>query len=291
MKKLFALLIGLSIGASIFAQKNKAVELNWKIGPQDTLSYLTVMKEVDLSSLKMFSNAFLKTFNDSSEAKALGLLKELNKSFEDIDLVTNLTNNRNGTVEIEVKARPKEGIKQKETDTTDSKAADILKMIQVMNQGIMLRGSIYETGGIHSFWVKSNQKNLIALFFELPTTPVKLGDSWGLDVNLISNDQNFQCDSSYKQNKVTLSDLRTTNKDIIAVLKYDIEEFVDGTFNSPPMLGSGGPTKTRMKFTYHAIAEFSVNKGRWISYEGLLGLKTGGIMTSNTEKKFSLIEE
>lgn len=144
---------------------------------------------------------------------------------------------------------------------------------------------------IHSFWVKSKQKNLIAMFFELPNKPVKVGDTWQIDVNLIANDQNFECDSAYKINMVTLTDIKKINGETIAVIKYEIEEFVDGSFNSPAFFGSGGPTQTMMKFTHQAIAEFSIDKGRWISYDGIMGLVASGIMTSNTKKKFSLIPE
>ena len=62
-----------------------------------------------------------------------------------------------------------------------------------------------------SFWVKSSQKNLIAIFFQLPAKPVKIGDKWSLDINLIANDQNFECDSAYKINEVTLTDIKKVN--------------------------------------------------------------------------------
>ncbi len=294
MNKLFTLSIGFLISISTFSQKNKEVELNWKIVPQETLTYQTIMNEIDTSVVELNFGDLFKAFTDSTEDKtneAKNLFKQLNESFKNIDLVTDLTNNGNGTVEIVMKTRPKEKVDKDESDTTDTKMAKMMKMMQSMNQGIMLRGSVYETGNIHSFWIKSNQKNLIALFFQLPNKPVKIGDSWQLDINLIANDQNFKCDSAYKVNKVTLTDLKKQNGETIAVIKYEIEEFVNGTFNSPAMFGSGGPTQTMMKFTHQAIAEFSIDKGRWISYDGIMGLVASGVMTANTKKKFSLIEE
>lgn len=168
----------------------------------------------------------------------------------------------------------------------------VLKMMQSMTQGVMLRGSVYETGGIHSFWVKSAQKNLIALFFELPTKPVKVGDKWSLDINLITNDQNFDCDSSYKINEVTLADIKKINGETIAVLKYNIVEYVKGNFNTPSFFGSeGGQKETMMKFTHQGIAEFSVDKGRWINYDGIMSLEATGVMTANKKTKFTLIDE
>ncbi|MBL4704929.1 MAG: hypothetical protein JKY54_10425 [Flavobacteriales bacterium] len=294
MRKLFTLSLGVFIGISAFSQENKEVELNWKINPGEIVTYQTIMNEIDTSTIEYnFGNLF-EVFMDSTEDvmdEAKNLLKELNESFKNINLLTELTNNGDGTVEIVMKTRPEQEVEEIESDTTDIVMDAVMKMILSMKKGIMLRGSVYETGGIHSFWVKSNQKNLIAMFFELPSKPVKIGDYWPLEINFIANDQNFKCDSAYQVNKVTLTDLKSSNGETIAVIKYEIEEFVDGSFDAPALFGSGGATETTMKFTYHAIAEFSVDKGRWVSYDGIMGMVTSGIMTANTKKKFSLLVE
>ena len=292
MRKILILILGL-FTITAFGQKSEKVELNWKINSGDTLSYQTVMTEIDTSTVKFNFDGLFDALSDSAENtdKAQKLFKEFNKSFNNIDFVTHLTNKKNGIIDIVMQTRPKENVEDVKTDTLNEKMAEMMKMMQSMSQGVMLRGSVYETGGIHSFWVKSNQKNLIAIFFELPQNPVKVGDSWELEINLIANDQNFECDSAYKVNKVTLTDLKSKNNETIAVLKYEIVEFVDGTFHSPSFMGKGGPTKTMMKFNYQAVAEFSIDKGCWVSYDGIMSLEASGIMTSNIKKKFSLIKE
>jgi hypothetical protein len=167
-----------------------------------------------------------------------------------------------------------------------------LKMMQSMNQGVVLRGSVYETGAIHSFWVKSAQKNLIALFFELPTKPVKVGDKWSLDISLISNDQNFACDTSYKINEVSLVDIKEVDGEIIVVFKYNIVEYVKGNFYTPSFFGDGGGQKESMlKFTHQGLGEFSVDKGRWVNYDGIMSLEATGVMTANSKTKFMLVDE
>ncbi len=45
-----------------------------------------------------------------------------------------------------------------------------------------------------------------------------------------------------------------------------------------------------MKFTHRAIAEFSVDKGRWISYDGIMTLVASGVMKANQKTKFTLIK-
>jgi hypothetical protein len=63
-------------------------------------------------------------------------------------------------------------------------------------------------------------------------------------------------------------------------------EYVLGDFNNP---FAGSNKKTMMKMTYNAIAEFSIDKGRWSSYDGIMSLTATGVMTTNTTKKFALL--
>jgi hypothetical protein len=283
------------ITLTAFGQKNQTVDLKWKIAKDEKLSYLTVMSDIDTSSIDMDFGELSKTLSDSSEnglKESKDFFKKLNQAFKNQDFVTTLTNKGNCVIDIVMAAKPKEPIKETEIDTSDSKEAEILKMMQSMNQGVMLRGSVYESGGIHSFWVKSAQKNLISLLFELPTKPVKVGDKWSLDINLITNDQNFECDSAYKINEVTLNEIKMVNGETIAVLKYNIVEYVKGDFNAPSFIADEGEKeKTMMKISHQGIAEFSVDKGRWISYDGIMSLEATGFMTANKKTKFTLIKE
>ena len=124
------------------------------------------------------------------------------------------------------------------------------------------------------------------MMFELPGKSVKPGDTWPLSIHLISMDQNFKCDSSYHKNSVMLINIENKDGEHIATLKYDIVEFVDGEFMSP---FNGSDVKTSMKMTYQGIATFSIEKGRWTLYEGVMSLSSSGIMSSQSTKKISLI--
>lgn len=290
MKKLLTFTFGL-FTIITFGQ---TVDLKWKIGEKEKVTYLTLMSEIDTSIIEINFGDFCKSFSDStwkgiSEIKHL--LKKLNQSMQNIDYVSTLTNNGKGIIDIVMTTRPKEKDNEVSNDTIDSKEDEILKMMQSLNQDVMLRGSVYATGGIHSFWVKSNQKNLISAFFELPTKPLKIGDTWKIDINLISNDQNFTCDSSYKTNEVSLTDIKKDNGETIAAIKYNIVEYVSGTFISPSFMGCGGEEKTMMKITLQAIAEFSVDKGRWISYNGIMSVDATGYITAKQNTNFTLIGE
>lgn len=279
------------ITISTFGQ---TVDLRWKIGEKEKLNYLTVMSDIDTSEFEINFDGFFKAFSDSSRkinTESQNFFKELNKIMQNVDYISTLTNKGNGIIDIVVTTRPKEKSNEIPADTTESKESEILKMMQLMNHGVMLRGSVYANGGIHSFWTNSNQKNQIALFFELPTKPVKVGETWKLDVNLIDADQNFTCDSSYYINEVTLEEIKIFKGETIAIIKYNFIEYVNGIFVSPGFMDGGGEQKSMMKLTHQAIAEFSVDKGRWISYDGIMSMDATGVMNGKKKTRLKLLSE
>jgi hypothetical protein len=290
--KLLATLVGLLFSLLTFGQIKNAVVLKWKISPNEILSYKTLMKEIDTANLQDLSIDFGGLFNminDSSDGKASHLNKlfsDLNKSFAENDLTTKLTTTNKGLIDITMYRKKKVDKLSQDKDTSgiNNKSSDVAKMI---TGDVVLRGAIYDNGSIQSFYVKNDQKNLIALFFELPNKQLKIGDTWSLDVNLISTDQNFKCDTSFRKNVVTLIDLKKVGNETIAVIKYDIMEFVLGVFNNPLARNS---KETMMKMKYNAIAEFSIEKGRWSSYDGIMSLTSSGFVKTNSMQKFALLK-
>lgn len=283
MKKFIILILASITSSVLVAQSTEKVNINWKIQDDETIVYKTLMNEIDTSNIEFNFGGIFDVLGDSIPFDSKSMFNKIQESFKNIDLITTLTS-KGDAVKIEMKTVDQEKVKKKKKKNDDE--IDIQNLLSSLNDGVMLRGSVYKSGGIESFWVKSNQKNLISIFFELPKGEVKIGETWQLDVNFIGNDQNFDCDSSFHKNEVTLIDVRIIEGDTIAVLKYDIQEYVEGGFKSP---FSDEPTITKMLMTHEAIGEFSITKGRWNEYNGIMKLIASGIMTSNTVKSFSLI--
>lgn len=269
--------------------KNEYFELNWKIQPQDTLVYQTVMSEIGESEFEMnFEGLFgkladsLKTENNNFHQD---FYKKLKGFYANTNLETKLSNSIDFDDVIDIEMVATQNSPEKEED-------GISKMMQSMMKGTMLRGSIHSSGELHSFWIKRAQKNLLSLFFELPNHPLKIGDKWTLDnVNFIGHDQNFICKEAQKKNEVTLKDVNQVNGDSIALIDYDISEYVSGDFNAPFFNKENNQQKTVMKFAYKAQAEFSIKKGKWVSYNGIMSLDASGALKSVQRQKFALIEK
>jgi len=277
-------LISLSL-LSFSQSKDSTVFMKWKLKPNEVLSYKTVMQEIDTANHKDFSmDGMMKAMGmdkkkDFDEARAM--FKKLNAQMQNTNFVTHLKKNKKGIIDLELSiVKDSTTAKTKISDT--DQFSNLQQMMVSMNSGVMLRGSVYEDGTIESFYTKNDQKNLVAMMFELPGKPVKPGDSWPLSINFLSMDQSFACDSSYKKNNVSFISIEDRSGEHIVKLKYDLVEYVTGIFLN---------SKTSMKMTYNGIAEFSIEKGRWVMYEGVMGLSSTGMMSSQSTKKFSLIAE
>jgi hypothetical protein len=146
----------------------------------------------------------------------------------------------------------------------------------------VLLGSVYDNGTIHSFY--STQIDYLAFYFQLPNKKIKVGDNWPVDFNCIYFNEGFICDSAYKLNSVTLSDIKRINNEMIAIITYDLIEYVSG--NDGGFFGK--KQNILMEFRHKAIGEFSITKGKWLSYKGTQETISIGTMSSRTKSKVSM---
>ena len=274
--KIFVFLFALSFAASA----QETVELKWKLEAGEELKYRTIMNALDESSISFDFSQFLETAEESpgENTELEKMLSDLNKAFKNMSFESALSLKEENLVEVTISGLPFEG--EGEPDP-----------MQQLMEGVQLRGSVYADGGVHSFWVKSAQKNLIALLFELPKEPVAVGDSWPLEVNFISNDQNFVCTESKKWGQAELVGLEQENGETVAVIRYDFGEMVKGDFVMPGLSEEGAGKPLSMNFTHHAVARFSVDRGRWVVYDGLMTLLAEGMMNSDQKTKLTLLPQ
>jgi hypothetical protein len=254
----------------------ESVDLKWKIA--DTLTYHTVMRDTIYGSSKS------QTETDSIRSNMNGLLQLMQKQFFNLNYETKLFPEKNGNVDIAMM------LKENRADSTKSIFSGIAKM----NGNVALRGKVSPEGKLLSYYYKRAQNNIISILFELPTASVKVGDAWSLDVNMISMDQNFKADSTYKNNTVRLSEIKILNGNKIAVIKYDLQEFVSGEFDNRFMSmfsKESAYKETYMKISHKATAEFDIDKGYWILYDGVMDTETNFSplgMNGNKRTKFKL---
>ena len=270
----------------------KTVRLKWKIDKEQDIRYETIMNDIIDPSFDMnFGGIFDKLLDSTSGNKKemKNFFKKFQNMFNDTQFITVLSNSDHfdNVFDITMSTKPKEDTKEDNDSSND--ASDIMsKMMQKMTKGVMLRGSLYKDGGLQSFWNKNAQKNLVSLFFELPAKDLSIGDTWTLsNVNLLQFDQNFVCEKAQKKNIITLTEIIEEDGNQIALIDYDILEYVYGVFENP---FQNKKINTKMRMVYKAQAKFSITKGRWVGYTGIMSIDASGIMNSKQKKKFALIE-
>lgn len=160
------------------------------------------------------------------------------------------------------------------------------KMLKEMEGTVQLRGEIDASGAIASWWLQSQQKNLLALLCQLPPKAVKPGDAWALDVNLVQMGPGFIAEKAERTNLVRLAEIRKGDDgELLARLEYLLSESVEGEFAMVP--GQKGQPSS-MVFSFVGKAEFSITKGGWRSLVGRLQTKATGVMKSDASQDLAL---
>jgi hypothetical protein len=285
LKKLIVSLFVLLVTVHVYGQGSNAHRLCWKMNDNDTVYYKTVMQDIDagkhhdeLLNLRALISA------NSSTQFITGLKSMMNNVRVD-QLSTYMFGRGNSVIDIEMYS-------DTSTNYSDTvgRSKESQQYFKMLNEGPRLRGSIYASGSIRSFYLKTEQKNLLALFFQLPDQPVRVGDNWPLDIQLISMDQNFECDSSFADNHASLIGIQNENGDSIATIKYKFEESVSGQLSIPSVIGPSYK-KTILRITFDAIGAFNIKKGCWISYDGIMSITSSGVVKQNKMRILSLEKE
>lgn len=279
--KIISLFLILSI--SVFSQTKEKIFLEWKITKNDTLKYKTIMNDTRDKSFNQDSTSLF--FNKEFDEKLQSLLTDidssmkyqtklfLNKNGKAIDIETvALSNETQNIDQLTSQNKPRNKKERKKKKEYNQKELDTIKDFFGLNNRIVLRGRISSSGEIISTYYKNSQKNLIALLFELPNKEIEIGEKWKVNVNFIEMDQDFVCDSLSNENYVYIEKVFEKDDQKIAVVKYIINEYVIGDFSNPliGMFGIEKDKKTYMKVSYNATGNFSITKGKWISYQGIM---------------------
>lgn len=299
MKNLLFLII-ICFPKLLFSQINDEIILEWKISKNDTIIYNTKMNSISNKTINK-KDSIYNSFNQvNSNLKYQTKLFENSKNINHIDIeMSTIEDNSeisNEDLDKMIKKLDKKNKKSKKNEIEDKESVltdFAINFVNSFKNNVILRGRISKSGEIISNYYKNAQKKIISILFELPNKPVRVGEYWSLNNNLIQMDQNFVADSINNFNKVYVEKIIDKNGDKIAIIKYNIYEYVDGDFNNP--FGSTFGMKTNehifMKTTYSAIGHFSLTKGKWINYEGFMEIDSDfSMINGKTTTEYRLVE-
>jgi hypothetical protein len=312
--KVFTILFSLLSYLLVFSQTSEKISLEWKISKSDTIKYKSSMNTIRFQNenyKQSDSNSFfwgndykeiiksLSEINSNLKYQTNLFINKHNSNFIDIemlivnneDFITSMAQMKNESQKEEKKKKNKKS-KENENGIDSIEFNNMFKGLASLNNNIVLRGRISNTGEIVSTYYTNAQTNVISILFELPNRIVEVGEKWKLNVSLIQMDQNFLCDSLSNENSVFIEKIIEKDNDKIAVIQYNIHEYVLGDFNNPlgGMIGMSTNEKTYMKASYKATGYFSIIKGKWNSYVGEMEIETNTMLGEKSKTEFILIE-
>ncbi len=221
------------------AAQSGPVLLRWRVPPDSALAFRTTMRNADPT--------------ESADSATVSLMPRVDRA----ELTTILRPRPDGETDVD--------LIQGDVAFAESSAADgdstaamfrMLRQMQGALGGVQLRARISASGAVTSFWLPQEQKNLVSLFFELPTDSVAVGDEWSLDgVSLLFLRGPFRVDESSRTNTVRLVALEGTPEAPVAMLAYSLREHVAGSFGF-------------MEFGFTGRGAFDVAAGTWQHFAG-----------------------
>jgi hypothetical protein len=278
---LFSLI--LVFGSGFSQVTDKAYQLKWKIGNDEIIPYSIEAIPLEDSKIDMsqaFSSLMKSQGVKNDTSKINGQIDEFVKSFkeEQKNLTQIATIENKGNLlyaRIFVKNNQKK-------ESNSSKPT-----FESMMQGIQFRGLLNKDGSIYSYFLQTTQKNLLALYFQLPDKPVKIGDTWPIDLQWLSANYTFHCDSANKINTITFKDSYIKGLDTIAVLNYYYSETLSGS-TSMPLSNEVKPSYLHMD--YSGLVEFNISQGRWENYNLIITNNSKGFQNSSSRLLYKLTE-
>lgn len=262
-------------------------KLSWKIVEGQPIAYNTAMQVSNSNISVDFDRIFNSDQSDQST--------EQSSIFEEILGNIGTIQPTYSIVSI-LEKNPRDNISVKmilgNVDTSELKSDDWVGQwsslfLKGMEGSILLQGEITSEGKIASP-IAQQQKNLLALFFELPTEPVKVGDAWPIDLTCIAvNSAQFTIENSDRINQVTLAKIAETPAGKpVAILDYLIIESVKGKQAIPFFTKESVPTS--MKCSFIGQGQFLIEQGRWEQFSAEYTVQTTGIMTSTITQYLAL---
>lgn len=198
-------------------------------------------------------------------------LASLIPSVERADMTTILRGRPDGQIDVELI----QGEIEFGDDSTDT-LAKLLSEMQELMGGTHLRGRVTPSGEITSFWLPQEQKNLLSMFFELPSDSIAVGDTWRLNgTSLLFVSGPFIVDKASLTNEVQLVALEGDPMHLIAVLNYNLRERIAGDFG-------------HLEFAFSGRGEFDVAAGTWRRFGGHMSIENTFMGAQSSVQEFAL---
>ncbi|HEX8704126.1 MAG TPA: hypothetical protein VF815_35165 [Myxococcaceae bacterium] len=149
---------------------------------------------------------------------------------------------------------------------------------------VHLRGNLTDWGFVTTD-LKREQRNLLALMFELPSKPVAVGEVWSHSSDLVKMGDGWVGEIEHL-NRVELASLeKDAEGRLVAVIDYTLAERQEGKFSG---MGLKGEIPASVEMAFVGRGEFLVEEGKWKRLAGRMTTKAAGAMETDSEHQITL---
>lgn len=296
------------VGAS--SVSDQPIALDWKLADGETIAYLTAMKSIESPTIDFNFDELLEEGADTPGMAILDGLEQFAQLYygtpQEYNFISTLHLNERGNITVLMIMDSLTSVEEQPEMTFEPPSQDIgaeeweqqlrdavQRMQQDMQGTVQLRGEIAPAGEVTSFYLPDRQKNLLAIFFELPSQPVRIGETWELDFQCVEIGAGFIFTQSNRINQVTFSEVSTLpDGRQIAVLDYLMLESASGYTDSHLLSGIDGATNEPRAFStqcsFVGQGQFLINEGRWHQLVGEMSISSVGILDSSQTQRFAI---
>jgi hypothetical protein len=260
------------------AGASERVQLRWKVPKGAPLGYEYVTQSVAGSNALRL---------DTKSLKDAGIVKQRRRAIFDLklppEMVMAAVLSSKGGEDLSAKVLVTR-LDTRKMPRKSKMEREVAKMMEGMVGTVQARATL--TGwGLVTSELKREQRNLVAIMFELPARPVAVGDTWTHSADLVKMGEGFEGKSEVINRVEFVALEKEAEGRTVAVIDFTLAERHDGQFMNR---GLKKPVPSFMEVSHVGRGEFLVEEGRWRKLAGRMTTKAGGVATMDSEAQFSL---
>jgi hypothetical protein len=255
------------------------VQLRWKVTEERPLAYEFVTREVSTGKRTLRV--------DLSELKQSKLTAKQRQELFEVHLPTQsalaavLTAKPSGDVAAKVLVTRVTLAKPKRPTKADKQFASAAE--RTVGK-VQIRATMTDWGFVTTD-LDREQRNLVALMFELPSKPVAVGETWTHSADLVKMGAGWEGESE-TLNRVELVELNQEAEGrTVAIIDFTLAERQEGKLADRRMKKQ---VPAAMEMTFVGRGEFLVEEGRWRRMAGRMTSRSKGPVQANSEQQFTL---
>ena len=173
---------------------------------------------------------------------------------------------------------------------SDSGITEVLgNLVEHLIGTMRTAAEINENGEVTSEYTSTEERNALSILLELPKEPVKVGDTWTLDLDLVSLEEGYLLDETLETNEINqvmlVSIAIPNDGETIATVKYVLEESISGELATPIQ---GGPSSITGSIGFVGSGEFLVERGVWKRLSGRMQFSSTGVLSTDIQQHLSM---